>query len=86
MKIIAKKESKIVLYVFEDSQTIDVQDNQTVVGNPVEFYISDCNTSDTDLIESVTPPIDWVAEKYLYASGSWSLNPDWIDPDAPVES
>ena len=86
MKIIAKKESKIVLYVFADSQSIDVQENQTVVGDPVEFYIADCNTSDTDLIEGVTPPADWIAEKYLYANSSWTLNPDWIDPDATVEA
>ena len=85
MKTIVRKESNISIWIFNNSQSVDVQENQTAVGEPVEFFISDCTTSDCDLIEGVTPPSDWDAHKYLYASGSWTLNPDWVNPNPPVE-
>ena len=85
MKTIIRKQSNISIWVFNDSQSVDIQENQTVVGKPIELFICDCTTSDCDLIEGVTPPTDWVGHKYLFSNGSWTLNPDWVDQDAPNE-
>lgn len=85
MKTIVRKDSNISIWIFDDSQSVDIQENQTVVGDPVEYYISDCTTADSNLIDGVTPPVNWIGHKYLFSNGSWTLNPDWVDPDAPVE-
>lgn len=85
MKTIVRKDSNISIWIFDDSQSVDIQENQTVVGDPVEYYISDCTTADSNLIDDVTPPVNWIGHKYLFSNGSWKLNPDWVDPDAPVE-
>jgi hypothetical protein len=68
------------LYIFEDDKALTITAENITVGNPVEFIIADCNSSNTELHAGVTPPEDWTGGKYLFDGTVWTLNPDWIDP------
>ena len=83
MKTIVRNKTNVSLYLFADDKVVDVQETQTVIGNPPELIIADCNTSNATLFEGVTDPGDWAGWKYLYtADGGWVLNPDWTPPKA----
>lgn len=78
MKTLVK--DNISLYVFEDTEVVNVGADKTIIGDPAQLIVSDCNSTDTVLHENVTtPPEDWVGWKYLYIDGVWSLNPKWRD-------
>lgn len=82
MKTIVHKEFNVSLYLFDDSKFVSVVDNQTIVGNPTEFIIADCNNSNVTLFENVTDPGDWKGWKYLYTEANgWQLNPNWNPPE-----
>ena len=70
----ATKESK---YLFAD---IDVVSLNTEITIAPEFAIADLNSTNATLVENVTPPEDWAGCKYLYDNGTWTLNPQWVDP------
>ena len=79
MKTIVRNGTNISLYLFDDLMYVDIAADKTTVGDPVQFYIADCNSSNATLFEGVTTPDEWEASKYLYtAEGAWVLNPDWI--------
>lgn len=78
MKTITKDHRS--LYIFEDTETVTLTDDNIVVGSPVRFIIGDCNNSDTVLHEGVTPPADWTGHKYDFDGTTWTANPDWVDP------
>jgi len=80
MKTLINTESKISLYLFDDSETVDVQSSKVVVGNPETLIICDCNSSNSTLVEGVTEPTEYVGRKYLY-DGEWQSNPDYIAPE-----
>lgn len=83
MKTITRKSTNVSLYLFNDDVVVDVKSNEIVIGNPPEFIIGDCDSSNAVLFENVSNPEDWQGWKYLYTeSGGWVLNPDWIDPNA----
>jgi hypothetical protein len=83
MKTIVRNETNVSLYLFADDKVVDIQADKTVIGNPPELIIADCNTSNATLFEGVTDPGDWAGWKYLYtAEGGWVLNPDWTPPEA----
>ena len=84
MKTLIRTESKVSLYLFADSEAVDVQADKIVIGNPERMIIGDCNSSDTTLIEGVTEPTEWVGWKYLYDDG-WQTNPDYVAPPAEEE-
>lgn len=81
MKTLVRKGTNVSLYLFEDATVVDIQENQTVVGNPLEFIISDCNSSNSYLVENVTSPADWNGWKYQYTT-DWFLNPTYKEPEA----
>lgn len=81
MKTLTKQNRS--LYLFNDSESILINDNNIIVGEPPKFIISDCNSTNTVLHESVvTPPEDWTGCKYMYENNEWSLNPDWVEPNS----
>jgi hypothetical protein len=83
MKTIVRNDNNVSLYLFADDKVVDIQADKTVIGNPPELIIADCNTSNATLFEGVTDPGDWTGWKYLYTvEGGWVLNPDWVDPNA----
>ena len=89
MKTITRIGTNISLYLFDDATYVDIQSDKTVVGNPVEFVIDDCNDSNATLFEGVGNPEDWKGWKYLYTEEEgWVLNPDWnpyVPPEPPPE-
>jgi hypothetical protein len=78
MKIITK--DKIVVYVLEDSEYVEITDNFTIIGNPETLIVSDCKSDNAKVFENVEAPIDWFGGKYIYDKSKFKLNPDWIEP------
>lgn len=78
MKTITK--NNVSLYLFEDSVAITITEENSTVGEPVQFIIGDCNSSNVVLHEGVSTPDDFMGHKYFYDGTAWSLNPDWVDP------
>lgn len=83
MKTITKND--LSLYLFEDDKALTITAEDIAVGNPVEFTIADCNSLNTELHADVTPPEDWTGGKYHFDGTTWTLNPDWVDPDLAEE-
>lgn len=78
MKTIVLKESNISLYLFDDSMYVLIDSQKTTIGDPVIYYVDDCNTENAILFEGVTQPEEWEVSKYFYTTeGGWVLNPDW---------
>ena len=84
MKTLIRTGTKVSLYLFADSETVDIQSSKTVIGNPEKLIISDCDTSNVTLVEGVTEPTEWIGHKYLY-DGGWQSNPDYVAPPAEEE-
>ena len=84
MKTLIRTETKVSLYLFADSETVDVQADRVVVGDPETLIIGDCDSSNATLIENVTEPTEWTGWKYLY-DGEWQTNPDYVAPPALEE-
>jgi len=80
MKILVK--NGISIYSFDNTKTVTLNSDHIIVGDPVEFTIGDCNSSNTTVHLNVTPPVDWIGGKYLFDGTTFSANPDWVDPDA----
>jgi len=77
MKTLIHIETKTSRFVFPDNANIVLMEDRVLCPN---LHIADLNISNSVLVESVTPPNDWVGLKYLYDNGAWTLNPDWVDP------
>lgn len=83
MKTITRKSTNVSLYLFEDDVVVDFQSDKTIVGNPAQFIIDDCNSSNVTLFENVSTPDEWIGWKYFYTEADgWVLNPDWNPPEA----
>jgi hypothetical protein len=81
MKTITRNGTDVSLYLFDDATEVTIDATMTTVGNPVQFYVDDCNTSNATLFTGVTTPEEWTGWKYLYTTaGGWVLNPDWTPP------
>lgn len=89
MKTIVRNDNNVSVHLLPNDTVITQDANQTVVGaDPVLFYISDCNTSNTTVYENVTEPSEWSGWKYLYTEeGGWVLNQNWppAEPELPGE-
>lgn len=77
MKTIIENTTKLSKYIFEDSDQISIESNKIVTP---KFIIGDLNSSNSTLVDSVTPPEDWSGNKYTFENGTWTLNPNWVDP------
>ena len=84
MKTITFNGSNISAYRFADDDTITATEINTVIPNTTEFsdpfIISDLNTSNSTIHTGVTPPEDWVGEKYFFDGTTWTDNPDYVEP------
>jgi hypothetical protein len=81
MKTITRNGSNISLYLFEDSEFVQIADDVTTIGNPPVLIVNDCNSSNATLFEDVSDPVDWDGWKYFYTPvDGWVLNPDWVPP------
>lgn len=78
MKTIIDK-SNCSKFLLDDNVTVEIRDDVTIVGNPVQFIVADLNTGNATVIENVTEPEDWYGCKYNYVNGAWELCPEWVD-------
>ena len=70
------------IYLFEDSDVIDIASDQTTVsdsdGNPT-LIISDVNSGNATLHTGVETPEDYFGWKYTYADSTWTAVVGWVD-------
>lgn len=79
MKTLTK--NNISIYVFDDNKSLTITEDNITVGEPAEFIIGDCNSNNTVLHNSVTPPDDWTGHKYTFDGTTWTLNSNWVEPE-----
>ena len=77
MKTLTK--DNLSIYIFDNDTKLEITPDYIVVGDPIQFIIADCNSQNTVLHESITPPEDWSGHKYFFDGIDWSTNSDWVD-------
>jgi hypothetical protein len=82
MKTLAFIDGKNSFLLFEDDVVVKIYNDLTRAHFPnnSNLIIGQCKDSNAVLHENVTPPSDWISNKYLYdpsASPKWSINPKW---------
>ena len=80
MKTLIHNETKESRFVFNDGDAVVFDEDR--IHTP-SFIIADMNSTNSTLVENVTPPEDWTGGKYLYDAGTWTLNHNWVDPNTP---
>ena len=81
MKTLCKNLSNISLYSFDDSTIINQTIENTFIGEPIEWIIADCNSDNSVVYNDATLPTDWKPQKYIFDGATWSLNPDYVEPE-----
>ena len=77
---------KIVVYVLEDSEYVEIRDDLTVIGNPPIIYVSDCKSNNAEVFQNVNAPSDWFGGRYIYENSEFKLNPNFIEEILPTQS
>lgn len=77
MKTIIENDTRLSKYIFDDDVQINLLDS--VIETPF-FIVSDLNKNNASLFEQVSAPADWVGNKYCFDGQSWTIAPDWIEP------
>ena len=81
MKTIVETSTKLSKYLLADNVALTETTENITVGDPAQFIIGDLNSTNTTVTLNVTnAPSDWTGNKYFFDSGTWSANPDWVDP------
>ncbi len=82
MKTIVENTTNLSKYLLDNSVIVESTTDCINVGSPIEFIVADLNDNNSTVYAGVTnPPDDWVGNKYLYDGITWTLNPNWVDPD-----
>lgn len=71
--------NSVSLYVFADDVPLSVTDESIVTP---EFVIGDCNVNNSVVYRGVTPPEDWVGNRYCFDGTNWTLNPTLVEANA----
>jgi len=83
MKTIVETSSGLSKYLLADDVTITATADNITVGDPAQFIIGDLNSTTVTVTDNVTnAPEDWSGNKYTFDGTTWTLNPDWVDPEA----
>lgn len=77
MKTLVKNGVSIYLL---DNKHIEFTNTSILIGDPLEFVISDCSNLDTSVYDCLDFPDDWIGGKYLFDGFNWALNPNWQEP------
>jgi hypothetical protein len=77
MKTLCFTDTNVSAYLFDDATPVEVTSENTIVGQPVEFFIGDMKSTTATLYDNVTAPSDWVGHKYLFDGQAWTINPDY---------
>ena len=81
-KTIVENSTNLSKFVYDDAKVITMEATRIVIGDPEELIIACHNSSDSTVYENVTAPADWTGNKYTFDGTTWTLNPNWVDPDA----
>ena len=82
MKTIVETSSGLSKYLLADDVMIVSNAENITVGDPVQFIIGDLKSSTVTITENVTnSPADWSGNKYFFDGTTWTLDPDWVDPE-----
>jgi len=87
MKTLVENSSGLSKYMFEDAEIVTMLDDYITIGEPIEWVIGCHNSSDSTLFENITPPNDWIGNKYTYAKPdgeddyNWVKVEGWVDPN-----
>jgi len=82
MKTIVETSTGLSKYLLDDDVTIVSNADNIVVGDPAQFIIGDLNSGTVTITENVTnAPADWSGNKYTFDGTTWTLNPNWVDPE-----
>jgi hypothetical protein len=82
MKTIVETSTGLSKYLLDDDVTIVSNADNIVVGDPAQFIIGDLNSGTVTITENVTnAPADWAGNKYTFDGTTWTLNPNWVDPE-----
>ena len=83
MKAITETSTQLAKYALADDETIVSTADNLQIGDPVKFIVADLNSTTVTITDNVTNvPADWVGNKYTFDGTTWTLNPNWVDPDA----
>ena len=83
MKTIVETSTKLSKYLLADNVAITSTADNITVGDPAQFIIGDLNSTTVTITDNVTnAPANWTGNQYKFSGGTWSANPDWVDPDA----
>jgi hypothetical protein len=66
--------------LMSDDEVVVIDDTSISIGYTVHTVFADLNSGNAELVTGVTPPNDWVGRRYLYDSGTWTQNPEWVQP------
>ena len=75
MKTIVRTKTNESLFLLSDETYLSLTDDKTIIGNPIETIVLDCNNTNTVVYTAVTAPDDWVGCKYLFDGTTWTINP-----------
>ena len=82
MKTIVETSTGLSKYLLADDVAITATADNITVGDPSQCIIGDLNSSNTTISENVTnAPADWSGNKYTFDGTTWTLNPNWVDPE-----
>lgn len=79
MKTITLNSDNRSIITAQDTDVVTVESNH-VVRNEERIY--GIGAATVTLHEGVTVPEDWSSSKYFFDGSTWTLNPDWVDPEA----
>ena len=83
MKTIVETSSGLSKYLLADDVTITATADNITVGDPAQFIIGDLNSTTVTITYNVTnAPEDWSGNKYTFDGTTWTLNHNWVDPEA----
>jgi hypothetical protein len=77
MKTVVEAGTNLSKYVFDNATDLIVSGDN--IATPL-LIIGDLNSSNATVHDGVTPPEDWVGNKYTFDGASWTANPDWSEP------
>jgi hypothetical protein len=77
MKTLVDKITGVSRFIFNDNEEVTITSTSVVTPS---FIVGDMDSSNAVIVNGVTPPEDWNHCKYIYSAGTWTNNPDWVEP------
>ena len=83
MRIITETSTQLAKYALADDEVIiSTAENLQIGDDPVKFFVTDLNSTTVTVTDNVTNvPEEWVGNKYTFDGTTWTLNPDWVEPE-----